>query len=72
MADGVVYVGGESGVMEALDAATGAVRWKQTVKVGRLRARGCRGAVYVTTEKGSVYALRASDGALRGNLTMAA
>ena len=65
VADGVVYVGGESGVVEALDAATGSTRWKQAVDGAVDSAPAVAdGAVYVTTEKGSVYALRASDGGL--------
>ncbi len=65
VADGVVYVGGESGVVEALDAATGSTRWKQAVDGAVDSAPAVAdGAVYVTTEKGSVYAFRASDGAL--------
>ena len=63
--DGVVYVGGESGVVAALDEATGAVKWKQTVNGAVDSAPTvANGAVFVTTEKGSVYAFRASDGAL--------
>lgn len=64
-ADGVVCVGGESGVMEALDAATGTLRWQHMLDASVDSAPAVAdGAVYVTTEKGSVYALRASDGAL--------
>ena len=63
--DGVVYLGGESGVVAALDEATGAVKWKQTVNGAVDSAPTvANGAVFVTTEKGSVYAFRASDGAL--------
>jgi outer membrane protein assembly factor BamB len=52
-------------VVEALDAATGAARWKQAVNGAVDSAPAVvDGAVYVTTEKGSVYAFRASDGAL--------
>ena len=70
VADGVVYVGGESGVVEALDAATGAVRWQHTVDGSVDSAPAiAEGAVYVTTEKGNVYALRASDGALAWKYT---
>lgn len=70
VADGVVYVGGKSGVVEALDAATGARRWQHTVD-GSVDSPPTivGGAVYVTTEKGSVYALRASDGALAWKYT---
>jgi outer membrane protein assembly factor BamB len=65
VADGVVYVGGESAVVEALDATTGTLRWQHTVDGSVDSAPALAdGAVYVTTEKGSVYALRASDGAL--------
>ena len=65
VSDGVVYVGGESGVVAALDEATGAVKWKQTVNGAVDSAPTvANGAVFVTTEKGSVYAFRASDGAL--------
>lgn len=64
VADGVVYVGGESGVVEALDEATGALRWKRMVDGAVDSAPTvASGAVYVTTEKGSVQAFRASDGA---------
>jgi len=64
VADGVVYVGGESGVVEALDAATGTLRWQGSVDGAVDSAPAVAdGAVYVTTEKGSVYAFRASDGA---------
>jgi eukaryotic-like serine/threonine-protein kinase len=65
VADGVVYVGGESGVVEALVAATGTLRWQHNVD-GSIDSAPAfvGGAVYVTTEKGSVYALRAADGAL--------
>jgi outer membrane protein assembly factor BamB len=52
-------------VVEALDTATGTVRWQHTVDGSVDSAPAIAdGAVYVTTEKGSVYALRASDGAL--------
>ena len=62
--DGVVYVGGESGVVAALDEATGALKWKQTVNGAVDSAPTVAdGAVFVTTEKGGVYAFRASDGA---------
>ena len=65
VSDGVVYLGGESGVVAALDEATGAVKWKQTVNGAVDSAPTvANGAVFVTTEKGSVYAFRASDGAL--------
>ena len=65
VADGVVYVGGESGVVEALDAATGTLRWQRSVDGAVDSAPAVAdGAIYVTTEKGSVYALRARDGAL--------
>ena len=57
VSDGVVYVGGESGVVAALDEATGAVKWKQTVNgavdSAPTVAGGTDGAVFVTTEKGS-------------------
>jgi outer membrane protein assembly factor BamB len=65
VADGVVYIGGASGVVEALDAATGTLRWQHTVDGSVDSAPTLAdGAAYVTTEKGSVYAFHASDGAL--------
>ena len=65
VADGVVYAGAQSGVVEALDEKTGAMKWKQTVDGSVDSAPAVAdGAVYVTTEQGSVYAFRASDGAL--------
>jgi outer membrane protein assembly factor BamB len=68
VADGVVYAGGQNALVEALDEATGAVKWKQAVDASvdsaPTVAGGTDGAVFVTTEKGSVYAFRASDGAL--------
>ena len=65
VADGVVYVGGESAVVETFDAATGTLHWQHTVDGSVDSAPAVTdGAVYVITEKGSVYALRASDGAL--------
>jgi outer membrane protein assembly factor BamB len=65
VADGVVYVGGESGVVEAFDAATGTLRWQHTVDGSIDSAPAVAdSAVYVTTEKGSVYALCTSDGTL--------
>ncbi len=65
VAGGIVYVGGESGVVEALDATTGTLHWRHTVDGSVDSAPAIAdGAVYSTTEKGSVYAFRASDGAL--------
>lgn len=68
VADGVVVVGDESGVVEALDAVTGTLRWQHSVDGSIDSAPAvAEGAVYVTTEKGDVYALRARDGALAWN-----
>jgi len=61
--NGVVYVGGDDGVLHALDAQTGAERW--TFRAGgaiRSRARVVAGAVYLQADDGVVYRLNAADG----------
>lgn len=63
--NGVVYAGGESGVIEAFDEAAGNLLWKQPVNGAVDSAPTVKGgAVYVTTEKGSFSVFRAGDGAL--------
>ena len=70
VADGVVYAGGQNALVEALDEASGAVKWRQTVDGPVDSAPAVAdGAVYATTENGSVYAFRASDGALSWKYT---
>lgn len=56
-----VYVSGMDGLLYALDAATGAVRWKST-KADGSKYIGHDGFVYVRSDKGAVHALNAKDG----------
>ena len=66
VADGDVYVGGQDGLILALKAADGALRWSYNVKadVDGGPAMGEDGNLYVGADDGRLYALR-SDGSLR-------
>ena len=63
LADGVVYAGGAGGVLHALDADSGQVRWTFAV-AGRIRHAVAvdAGQVYVAAESGTVHALGCIDG----------
>jgi outer membrane protein assembly factor BamB len=69
VAGGVVYVGDDNGIMYAIDAATGTLRWKistpgpGTSIVARPTVTG--GTVYIGSENNDVYALDAATGAVR-------
>jgi outer membrane protein assembly factor BamB len=69
--DGVVYAGAgdvdEPGVVVALDAATGAVRWRVELDggAGTSSPAVAGGIVYVATMGGGLYALDAATGAVR-------
>lgn len=62
---GLVYAGGDDGVLHAIDATTGAERW--AFRAGgpiRSRARVVGGAVYLQADDGVVYRLDAADGSV--------
>jgi outer membrane protein assembly factor BamB len=66
VADGLVYVGDDNGNIYAIDAATGALRWKRPTGssvVSRPAVIG--GTVYIGSENNDVYALNAATGAVR-------
>jgi len=69
VAGGVVYVGDDNGVMYAIDATTGSLRWKVPTAgpassiVSRPAVVG--GTVYIGSENNDVYALDASSGRVR-------
>ena len=69
VADGVVYVGDDNGIMYAIDADTGKLRWKistpgsGTSIVARPAVVG--GTVYIGSENDDVYALDAATDAIR-------
>jgi outer membrane protein assembly factor BamB len=66
VADGLVYVGDDNGNIYAIDAATGALRWKLPTGssvVSRPAAVG--GMVYIGSENNDMYALSAATGAVR-------
>lgn len=70
VADGVVFVGTVTGMLHALDAATGDEKWKveldDTVEASPAVAGG---TVFVGTNAGTFYALDAGTGAERWTLT---
>jgi serine/threonine-protein kinase len=60
----VLYVGGQGGVLYALDATSGRMLWQRTLDSAIDSAPTVvDGAVYVASDSGTVYAFRASDGA---------
>jgi outer membrane protein assembly factor BamB len=63
---GLVYAGGDDGVLHALDARTGRERWRFATG-GRLRARPAlvASAVYLPSDDGWLYRLDAARGTLR-------
>jgi outer membrane protein assembly factor BamB len=64
VADGTVYFGSENGILYALDAATGALKW--TYPTGNTIARShpsvANGIVYIGSYTGYVYAINAATG----------
>jgi len=63
---GTVYIGSDDGTVEALDAATGSLRWTYTT--GSYDVSGpavAGGTVYVGGDDGTVHALDAATGRLR-------
>ena len=64
--DGMLYVGGQDGHVTALEAGTGALKWRYKVvaDVDGSPAMATDGTVFVGADDGRVYALR-SDGSLR-------
>jgi outer membrane protein assembly factor BamB len=65
VAGGVVYVGDDNGNVYAIDAATGALRWKLPTGSSVVsRPAVVDGTVYVGSENNDVYALNAATGAV--------
>jgi outer membrane protein assembly factor BamB len=66
IAGDLVLCGGGDGVLRAIDARTGRVRWSRALgAVIRSSPAVSNGAVYVGAADGSVYALALTDGAIR-------
>lgn len=61
VADGMLYVGGDDGIVRALDARTGAERWRTSLNSAAGAPRGLGGRLYVPTED-AIVALHADDG----------
>ncbi len=63
LSGGLVFVGSGDGYVYALDAATGAVRWKVNTN-GQVNATPAvsDGMVYIGTDNDAVYALTATTG----------
>ncbi|MFD8299564.1 serine/threonine-protein kinase [Streptomyces bauhiniae] len=63
MADGTVYVSGQTGLVTAIDASTGRSRWsRQTAVEGASGPVAGGGAVYFSSATGRVVALSPDDG----------
>lgn len=64
IANGVVYVGSQSGDLAALNLSNGSVRWKYraTGPIGESSPCVANGVVYIGDLNGTVHAVKASDG----------
>jgi outer membrane protein assembly factor BamB len=67
----VVYVACGDGVLYALDAATGAERWRFTVSKALVKLAAVAGLVYVVDGGGTLYAIDASTGQERWRAALA-
>ncbi|MEV0844287.1 PQQ-binding-like beta-propeller repeat protein [Streptomyces sp. NPDC049954] len=66
MADGTVYVSGQTGLVTAIDPATGRKKWsRQTGVEGASGPAAGAGALYFSSATGRVVALSPNDGSLR-------
>lgn len=71
LSDGLVYAGGQRGTVEAIDARTGEVLWRQTVGVAIVAPLTLRGEDLYVPTTGHLLRLDRRDGTRRAELDLA-